>query len=199
MICDWRSVKTGRRTRQREPLSPPTIPYWLPAIYGLCVRAVTYVRHAVILYMPRTFERSRDRRLRACQDMKDGCTAASAPSAKAERPPVWEEATTEHSENARWLNANVWSWPIPGLATKKCMSRLNSAEWNDSFPGYYFDDDDYRDGWRTGGLFILRSPDVADGPREFCRTLVMFMNQQTRFWRETCNGVWFCRNTYLPK
>jgi len=49
MMCDWRSIKTGSRTKQREPLSPPTIPYWLPASYGLCFRLVTYVRRAVIL------------------------------------------------------------------------------------------------------------------------------------------------------
>jgi hypothetical protein len=91
-----------------------------PFPYGLCFRAVTYVRHAVVLVVPRTFERSRDRRLRACQDMKDWCTAASASSAREERPSTWEEATTERRENVRWLNANVWSWPSPGLATKKC-------------------------------------------------------------------------------
>lgn len=61
MICDWRGIKTGSRTRHRRPLPPPTIRYWLPASYGLCVRPVTYVRHAVMLDMSRKFERSREK------------------------------------------------------------------------------------------------------------------------------------------
>jgi len=133
MICDWHSIKTGSRIRQRKPLSPPNIPYWLPASYGSCIRAVTYVRHGVILDMLRTFERSRDRRLRSCQDMKDGCTAASAPSARTELSSAWEEATTEHSKNVRWLNANDWSWPSTEFATKKCTSRLRLGRMKDYF------------------------------------------------------------------
>jgi hypothetical protein len=176
MICDWRSIKTGSRTRQREPLSPPTIPC------GLCFQAVTYVRHAVIQDVSRTFERSRDRRPWACQDMKDWYTAASAPSARAELSSIWEEAITEHRQYVRWLNAIVWLWASLGLATKTCTSRKRLSRMKRFFSWILFDDDDYRDSCRAGGLFILRPPDVADRPREFYWTLITFMNQQTIFW-----------------
>jgi hypothetical protein len=168
MTCDWRGIKTGSRIRHRKPLPPPTIRYWLPANYGLCVRAVTYVRHAVVLDMPRTFERSRDRRLRAYQDMKDGCTAASAPSVRVVLPSAWEEATTEHSESVRWLNANVWSWPSPGLRHQEVHGLAETRQkWNGSSPGYclMLTLTITEMAGEQVVLFILRSPDVADRRR----------------------------------
>jgi len=85
--------------------------------------------------------------------MKDGCTAASAPSVTAELPSEWEEATTEHSESVRRLNANVWSRHSPGLRHQEVpRTGRDSTEMKRFFSWILFDVDDYRDGWRTGGF-----------------------------------------------
>jgi hypothetical protein len=182
MICDWRSIKTGSRTKQREPLSPPTIP--LPASYGLCGWVVTYVRHAVILDMLRTFERNRE-----TEDC--GLVKTWRMDVLQHLHRLQGQNSLLHGRRRQWNTVKTFAgWkpmsvhdPDQDSPPRSARAGWASAEWK-IFSWILFDDDDYRDGWRTGGLFTLRPPDVADRPREFYWTLIKFMNQQTRFWRE---------------
>jgi hypothetical protein len=87
--------------------------------------------------------------------MKDGCTAASAPSARAELSSAWEEATTEHSKKRSLAERQRLVMTQHRTRHQEVHEAAETRPNERFFSWILFDDDDYRDGWRTGGLFIL--------------------------------------------